>query len=135
MAHKLRTLVQACSFCVLSLSGLAGCEKPSAAQAASASPAASTAPGPVLGRLVEIVASSEGYSPAKIEAKAGEQLTLRVTRKTKSECLSEIVIPSLGVRKALPIDVPVDIPVKVDQPGEIKFSCGMGMVSGKINVS
>jgi plastocyanin domain-containing protein len=98
-----------------------------------AKPAASAAK--VEGRLVEIVAEDSGYNPKVVQAKAGETLTLRFVRKTKSECLAEIAVPSLGVKKPLPMGEPVDVVVKADKAGEIPFQCGMAMLFGKIVVS
>jgi hypothetical protein len=135
MAHSKRTLgtITTFSAALLVAAFMGGCGK---AGASTAQPAASAAPSqPFVGRLVEITAGPEGYSPAVVDAKAGEQLTLRVTRKTKSECLGEILIPSLDVKKSLPLDTPVDIPIKVEKAGEIPFSCGMKMIFGKIKAS
>ncbi len=91
--------------------------------------------GPVEGRLVEVKASLEGYSPKEIAARAGETLTLRFTRTADSECIAEIVFPSLNIRKPLPLNTPVDIVIKAEKAGEIKFQCGMAMLFGKIVVS
>ena len=119
---------------LVALTAVCACDKAGAAPTQTPSGTAAPTPGPVVGRLVPVVAGAEGYEPSKIEAKAGEELTLRFTRKTKSECLAEVMFPSLGIKKALPMDAPVDIHVKADKPGEIKFSCGMAMVFGSIVV-
>ena len=67
--------------------------------------------------------------------KKGETVVLRFTRKTKSECLSQVKIPKLDVTKDLPMDKPVEIVVKADEEGDIGFQCGMNMVKGTIHVS
>lgn len=107
---------------------------------ANAAPAAketgvAEAPKPVEGRLVEVTADLEGYAPKEIAAKAGETLTLRFVRKVDSSCLEEVVFPALSIKRELPVGKPVDIVIKADKPGEIKFQCGMAMLFGKIVVS
>jgi plastocyanin domain-containing protein len=114
----------------LLLLGAAGCGK-STAQAAPPAGSAAAA----TGRVIEITASTAGYSPATIEAKAGEDITLRFTRTTTSECLSEVVIPDLKIKKELPVNTPVDVPVKFDKAGSYGFQCGMAMVKGTIHAS
>src|SRR6185437_11374993 len=106
----------------------ASCSKPGDAQPAGSSNAK---PAPVTtgaeGRRVDITAGPEGYVPASVDAKAGESLVLRFTRTTKSDCLSRVVFPELKITKDLPLNTPVEIPVKADKPGKIAFQCGMAM--------
>lgn len=85
------------------------------------------------GRIVPINAGDSGFTPSEIEAKPGESLTLRFTRTTQSECVNAVVFPDLKVKKDLPLNVAVDIPVRVDKD-TIKFMCWMGMVHGKVVV-
>jgi plastocyanin domain-containing protein len=114
---------------------LAGCDKakgdPANATAAPAS-AEPVAPG---ARRIDITASNEGYSPATVDVKKGETVVLRFKRTTKSDCLAELKIPKLAVKKELPIDQPVEIAVTPNEAGDIPFSCGMDMVHGKIHVT
>jgi hypothetical protein len=118
----------------------ASCSKPSDANAAPATGVAAAAvkDGPAPdpnARRVDITATSQGYSPATIEAKKGESLVLRFTRTTKSECLAQVVFPGLKITKDLPLNTPVEIAVKADAPGKIPFECGMAMVHGSVNVT
>ncbi len=111
----------------------ASCSKPSDAQPAASSSA--TAAGPAAeGRRVDITVGPEGYVPSTIQAKAGESLVLRFTRTTKSDCLAQVVFPELKIKKDLPMNTTVEIPVKADKPGKIAFQCGMAMVHGHIDV-
>src|SRR5512140_3316962 len=110
------------------------CSKPSEGSA-QAAPSSSTAiTSPVAGRRIPITASAEGYAPSTVEAKKGEQVVLVFTRTTKSDCLAEVVIPELSIKKELPLNTPVEIPVKFDKEGKVGFQCGMAMVKGTINV-
>jgi plastocyanin domain-containing protein len=105
------------------------CSKPSESSAQVA-PASSAE-----GRRIAINAGAEGYAPGTITAKKGEPIVLVFTRTTKSDCLSEVVIPALNIKKQLPLNTPVEIPVKFDKAGEVGFECGMAMAKGTINVS
>lgn len=120
---------------VLTALGLACSKTDASAAPATQESAPSGSAQAVEGRLVEVVADIEGYAPKEIAAKVGETLTLRFVRKTESSCLAEIVFPSLNIKKDLPLGKPVDVVIKAEQAGEIKFQCGMAMIFGKIVVS
>jgi plastocyanin domain-containing protein len=111
------------------------CDKSATSAVSSAVPAATAAEPPLQGRRIEIKATNEGYSPSKVEVKKGEAVVLRFIRETKSECLAEVQIPSLKIKKALPMNTPVEIGIKPDKEGEIVFECGMAMLRGKIIVT
>jgi plastocyanin domain-containing protein len=108
------------------------CSKPSESSA-QAAPMASSATS-AAGRRVAIEAGPEGYSPAIIDAKVGEPLVLVFTRTTKGDCLAEVVIPEQNVKKELPLNTPVEIPVTFNKPGKVGFQCGMAMMKGAIHV-
>ena len=113
----------------------AACSKPSEASAQTTTSTAHIAEGPAaVGRRIAITATNDGYSPASVDVKKGEAVVLVFTRKTKSECLAQVVIPDLNIKKDLPLDAPVEIPVKLDKEGKVGFQCGMAMVKGTINV-
>ena len=75
-----------------------------------------------------------GYEPARIGIPAQKQLTLAITRDTAPNCGAEIVLPKLGIRKALPPGETTLIDLPPQPAGEIAFSCGMGMYRGMIVV-
>ena len=111
------------------------CSKSAEPSAQAASGNTSAPPGPrANGRRIEITATAEGYVPSTIDVKKGEEVVLRFTRTTKSECLAEVDIPDLKIKKDLPLNTPVEIPVKIDKEGKVGFQCGMAMVKGKIEV-
>ena len=118
------------------LGAVAAC-KGSPEPSASASPGGSAAPAPPVdpnARKVEINASEKGFTPSSIPAKTGESLTLRFTRTTESECLKAVECPDLKIKRDLPVNAPVEIPIRAEKAGDIKFQCWMGMVFGKIVV-
>jgi plastocyanin domain-containing protein len=116
----------------LALVAATSCSKPSDAKPEGVAPAQAPA---VDGRRVDVTAGPEGYSPSTIEAKKGESLVLRFTRTTKSDCLAQVVFPDQKITKDLPLNTPVEIPIKADKEGKIPFQCGMAMVKGSIHVT
>jgi len=87
-----------------------------------------------LGRRVEVSITKKGFEPDKITAKKGEPLRLVVTRRTDQTCAKEIVIADAGMRKELPLDQPVMIDFTPTKNGELRYACGMDMISGVIVV-
>lgn len=81
-----------------------------------------------------ITVSEKGFEPARITLRAGASVRLTFVRTTDATCATEIVIPSLNVKRALPLNQPVDIEFKPEKPGDIAFACGMGMFSGTLVV-
>jgi plastocyanin domain-containing protein len=100
---------------------LAGCKKES--------------PAPIMvdGRhQIAISVDAVGYHPEESHAKAGEAVRLVVTRTTEDGCGTEIVIPSLNLKRALPLKEPVAIDLTMPAQGAVAFACGMDMMHGKI---
>jgi plastocyanin len=102
-----------------------------AASGSAAAPAPAADPN---ARVVAVTANEKGFTPSTISAKKGESLVLRFTRTHQSECIKAIEFPSLKVKKDLPMNTPVDVPIKAEAPGEIKFQCWMAMLAGKVVV-
>ncbi len=114
-------------------SSLLGCDKAGAQQPPAPAPPASGAA--VTGRVVAITAGDSGFVPSTIPAVKGEELILRFTRTTDSDCLKAIELPSLGIKKDLPVKTPVDVPVRADKEGTVDFQCWMKMYKGKVVVA
>jgi plastocyanin domain-containing protein len=83
---------------------------------------------------VAVEVTQEGFVPKEIAAKAGQPITLVVTRKTDLTCAKQIVFADLGVEKDLPLDQAVEITVTPTKPGDLRFACSMDMVAGKLVV-
>ncbi len=96
-------------------------------------PAPSPKPGPSIPPdAVHIQVSERGYEPARIEIPANRALTLAFTRDSTPNCGSEVVFPSLGIRKSLPVGETVLVQLPAQPAGELSFGCGMGMHRGMI---
>jgi plastocyanin domain-containing protein len=83
----------------------------------------------------QIAVGSDGYSPARVKARVGEEVVLVFTRTTDQTCGTEVVIPSENDRTvALPLNQPVEVRLTPKEKGEISFTCGMKMFKGTIQV-
>ncbi len=83
--------------------------------------------------IVTVSVGAGGFTPSRIQAQAGRPLTLRFVRTTDQTCATEVVFEHEGIKKALPLNQPVDI--TLTPQGEIAFSCGMGMLRGAVVAS
>lgn len=88
---------------------------------------------PASGR-VAVTVDGEGYHPATIRAAAGRQLTLVFTRTTDESCGQQLVFPTTNVRRDLPLNQAVEVPVTVPASGSLGFTCGMNMYQGAVVV-
>ncbi len=86
-------------------------------------------------RTVKISVSKNGFSPSSIDAEAGHKLNLVFNRVDKQGCGSEVVFPSLKVRKKLPIGKDVIVSFTPTEARQVNFTCGMGMLKGKVIIS
>ena len=85
-------------------------------------------------RTVNMEVTEDGYVPAKIKALKGEKLRLVITRKTDRTCAKEIVIKDHGINKPLPLGKTVTVELTPKASGELKYACGMDMITGVIFV-
>lgn len=83
---------------------------------------------------VKIVVTAQGFEPAQVTLRAGVPARLTFVRTTDKTCGTEVAIPSLNIKRALPLDEPVVIGFTPDTPGNIAFACGMNMLHGTIVV-
>lgn len=111
---------------------LSGCDKKAAShKPAPPAPPSISADGT---RVIPINVNDAGYDPEKITAKPGEKLELVFTRKSKAECGAQVKVAD-GPVTDLPIDQPVKIAVTAPPSGEVRFACGMDMMTGVIVVN
>ena len=82
-----------------------------------------------------VVLDEQGYQPPRVTLKAGTAARITFLRTTDKTCGTEVVFPSLGVTRALPLNQPVVIEFTPEQAGEIAFVCGMNMLKGTVVVS
>jgi len=84
---------------------------------------------------VTINFTSSGYKVDNKIIKAGSQVTLTLVNTTGAGCVQAFVMPSLGIQKVVPVGgqevIQFTAPIT---PGQLSFSCGMGMYRGQLTV-
>ena len=100
-----------------------GCEK-------SPTPGGS-AHAPATGNRIAITVNGQGYQPPSVTVPAGRPVTLVFTRTSDEGCGSQLVFPSLNIRRDLPLNQPVEVAL-TPTAGTIAFTCGMSMLRGSV---
>ncbi len=85
-------------------------------------------------QAVRIILDEQGYQPPRVALRAGTPARITFLRTTDKTCGTELVFPSLNVKRALPLNQPVVIEFTPEKAGEIAFACGMNMLKGTIVV-
>lgn len=85
-------------------------------------------------QIVEIQVTEKGFEPSSMNVKPGVPVFLKITRKTDSTCATQIKISSKKIEKELPLNKTVTVALGKLDKGEIRFGCGMDMMTGQIIV-
>ncbi len=83
---------------------------------------------------IAVSVDASGYHPESVHAPAGKPARLIFTRTTDEGCGQQLVFPSLGIRKDLPLNRPVTVDVTMPASGSVAFTCGMNMYRGSVVV-
>lgn len=83
---------------------------------------------------VTINALNTAYSPNFFSAHSGQPIRLRVKTNNTYGCTRSFVVPSQGIREILPDTGETVIDIPPQQPGFLRFVCGMGMYGGGISI-
>ena len=75
-----------------------------------------------------------GYQPSYFSARSGQPIRLKLETNNTYGCTRSFVIPSQGIRRILPETGETVIDIPAQQPGYLRFTCGMGMYGGVISV-
>jgi plastocyanin domain-containing protein len=81
-----------------------------------------------------VTVTEKGFEPDLIQVAAGEQVTLRFTRKAERTCADAVQIEGDPVKHALPLNAPVDVKVTAPKSGQLAFACPMNMYKGSVVV-
>jgi plastocyanin domain-containing protein len=73
-----------------------------------------------------------GYTPDLVRVKAGRPVRLVFDRRETNPCSDEIVVPDFGIRRFLPPGARTAVEFTPQGPGSHEFTCGMGMLHGKV---
>jgi plastocyanin domain-containing protein len=85
-------------------------------------------------RIIEMAVTQDGFVPAEVKVKKGEPVQLVITRKTDKTCATEIVIKDYGIDMKLPLDQAVTVAFTPRKAGNVRYACGMDMISGVLVV-
>jgi RND family efflux transporter MFP subunit len=83
-------------------------------------------------QTARVLISEKGFEPARVTFQAGVPARITFVRTTEVTCGTEVAIPSLNMRRALPLNRPVDVDFTPQKTGNIEFACAMGMLKGTI---
>ncbi len=90
---------------------------------------------PKTGNEITINITSTGYNPEYLVVKRGENITLHLKNISRGGCQQAFTIPKLSIRKIVRPGEEQTIQFTApSNPGEIIFTCSMGMYGGKIEV-
>jgi len=75
-----------------------------------------------------------GYEPAEVRVRMGTRVRLLFDRQESSGSSEEIVFPAFGIRRFLPPKQETAIELLPEKPGRYEFTCGKGMLRGRLIV-
>jgi plastocyanin domain-containing protein len=85
----------------------------------------------------DVTVTENGFDPDKLTVPAAQPVTLVFTRKTDQTCVKKVIL-DLGDGKKeereLPLDKPVEIAATFPKAGQLRYACGMDMMSGTLTV-
>ena len=81
-----------------------------------------------------MLVTEKGYEPAQVTLRAGTPAKITFVRTTDKTCGTEVVFPSLDIRRSLPLNQPVMIEFTPRAARELTFVCGMNMLRGTVVV-
>jgi sulfite exporter TauE/SafE len=84
---------------------------------------------------VIVTARSDSYEPGNIAVKAGISTTLVVRSQDNNSCTRAFVIPSMDKQWTLPENGDTRIDLGVLKPGELSYTCAMGMYGGQLTIT
>ena len=84
-------------------------------------------------KRVAIEITEKGFEPETLTVEKGKPMELAFSRKTDKTCATEIAIPSMKLKKALPLNKAVVVEITPEKD-DITFQCGMNMLKGKLVV-
>ena len=81
-----------------------------------------------------LVTVAGGYTPQEVRVKAGRPVRIVFDRRETNPCSEEVVMPDFGIRRFLPADAKTAVEFTPVTPGSYPFTCGMGMLHGRLIV-
>ena len=85
-------------------------------------------------QTAKVLINEQGYSRTSITLRRGVPTRITFLRQTDTTCATEIVISEYGIKRELPLNMPVAVSFTPKRSGEFSFTCGMNMMRGKLIV-
>jgi plastocyanin domain-containing protein len=86
------------------------------------------------GRQEATIVVKGAYTPDVIVVERGTPVRLNFLRQETAACSEEVLFPDFGRRAQLPEGELIPIEFTPDEPGDYEFTCGMGMLRGRVVV-
>jgi plastocyanin domain-containing protein len=86
------------------------------------------------GRQEATIVVKGAYTPDVIVVEHGTPVRLSFLRQETAACSEEVAFPEFARRARLPEGELVPVEFVPERPGEYEFTCGMGMLRGKVVV-
>ncbi|HEU4388928.1 MAG TPA: cupredoxin domain-containing protein [Blastocatellia bacterium] len=81
-----------------------------------------------------VILTANGYEPASLNLKVNVAARITFVRKAEKTCGTELAVPEFDINRPLPLNQPVVVELTPRKTGEFAFTCGMGMLRGKLVV-
>jgi membrane fusion protein, heavy metal efflux system len=96
----------------------------------SESPPSGPKPAPEV-QTARITVGDSAFEPSRLQLRAGVPARITFVRTSDKTCGTEVVFPSLKIKRSLPLNEPIVIDITPTN-GELLFTCGMNMLRGTI---
>lgn len=90
--------------------------------------------GAAASKALQVTVDEKGFHPPSLTLKVNVPARIAFLRTTDSPCATSVLIKDYNVKQDLPLNKPVVIDLTPKKTGEIKFTCGMNMLKGKLIV-
>lgn len=81
---------------------------------------------------ISLQVTENGFEPNEIKVKRGSHVILKINRKTETTCATQIVMKERAIKVDLPLNKDISVDLGILKKGDIRFACGMDMISGHI---
>jgi RND family efflux transporter MFP subunit len=90
--------------------------------------------GTIAVQTAKVIVSPQGFQTTGVRLRAGVPARVTIVRTTDETCATEVVFPAFEIKRALPLNEPVEVEFTPGEAGEIAFACAMDMLRGTIPV-
>jgi plastocyanin domain-containing protein len=85
-------------------------------------------------QTITVKITKKGFEPKVLSLQRDVPARIIFIRQTAQTCATEVSFPDYKINKPLPLKKPVSVEFTPTKEGELKFTCGMDMLRGKVIV-